>query len=195
MDDRARELHAVTAALRETKTDYALIGGIAVGYHGRQRATVDVDMLVSRRKLTALTNAMELRGYVVKRFPDMIRVYPPGSDPRVDEAIADFVALEANPVLRAAFQETEPAEVLGEQVKIVQRGALVALKFHSATSMTRAHTDKMQDVVDIGRIIEKRFTPPDEAMALRITAHAYPGAQHDLTKLLDDLRHNRPVQI
>jgi len=195
LDDRAQTLAELSEILTEVGSDHALIGGIAVGYHGRLRATVDVDMLVPRAKLDSLARAFQARGYVVTRTADMVRVYPSGSDPDAAESIADLVAREANPVLAEAARITEPASVLGHSVRIVPRGALVALKFHAAISVRRAIADRYQDVADIGRIVAKQFDVADEQLALRIAAHAYPGAEAELAALLDDLRHGRPVKI
>ena len=195
LDDRARTLAELSEILAEVGADHALVGGIAVGYHGRLRATVDVDMLVPRSKLDPLSHALRLRGYVVVQDRDMVRAYPPGSDPAGSESIADLVAREANPVLEAASRATEPATVLGHPVRIVARGALVALKFHAAISVRRAIEDRYQDVADIGRIIAKRWQATDEQLALEIAAHAYPGAEAELAALVDDLRHGRPVKI
>ena len=194
MDDRARDLQAMLYILQDVGANYVLIGGLAVGYHGRPRATIDVDMLVPSRFLKRITAAARDLDYVVRSFPGMIRVYPPGSGPKA-ESIADFVSADANPVLRAAFRQVEPAELLGEHVQIVNRGALVALKFHSAVSPTRAPLDRQQDEVDIGRIVEKRFDAQDEETARTIAALSYPGAGDDFTELVDDLRHGRPVKI
>lgn len=195
MNERAQTLGELSTILAEVGSDHAVIGGIAVGYHGRLRATVDVDLLVPRAKLEALAHALRARGYVVAHTQDMVRVYPPAADPDHAEAIADLVAREANPVLEAAALVAEPAKVLGHQVRIVPRGALVALKFHAAISLRRAIEDRYQDVADIGRVIKKRFEPGDEQLALQIAAHAYPGAEVELAKLIDDLRQGRPVKI
>jgi hypothetical protein len=129
----------------------------AVGYHGRLRATVDVDMLVPRDKLEALAHALRARGYIVAHTQDMLRVYPPAADPEHAESIADLVAREANLVFEVAARVAQPATVLGHSVRIVPRGALVALKFHDLRSPGRAVADRYQDVSDIGRIIAKRF--------------------------------------
>ena len=194
MDDRARMLSELRGVLAEVGSDHALVGGLAVGHHGRQRATIDVGLLVPRAKLRHIGTALEGRGYRVVRTEDMLRVHAAGGG-EGDEAIADLVAKDANPVLRAAFEATEPATILGQPVKVVQRGALVALKFHAAASPTRQHADRLQDVVDIERVISKRFEPADAALARRIAALAHPGAEHELDRLLDDLRHGRPVTI
>lgn len=125
----------------------------------------------------------------------MVRVYPAKANPADAEAIANLVAAEANPVLEAAARVAEPATVLGHRVRIVPRGALVALKFHAASSPRRAIADRYMDVSDIGRVIGKRFDPADEQLALQIAAHAYPGAEAELATLIDDLRYGRPVKI
>lgn len=85
--------------------------------------------------------------------------------------------------------------MLGHPVRVVPRGALVALKFHAAISTRRAIGDRYQDVADIGRILARRFDPADEQLALEIAAHASPGAETELAQLIDDLRHGRPVKI
>jgi hypothetical protein len=195
LDERARTLAELSEILAEVGSDHALIGGIAVGYHGRLRATVDVDMLVPRSKLGSLARVLQSRGYVVTQTQDIVRVYPPGADPEDADSIADLVAREANPVLEAAARVAEPATVLGHPVHIVPRGALVALKFHAAISTRRDIGDRYQDVADIGRIIARRFELGDEELALQIAAHAYPEAEKELARLIDDLRHGRPVKI
>jgi hypothetical protein len=195
LDDRARMLAELSVIFAEVGSDHALIGGLAVGYHGRLRATVDVELLVPRDKLDSLADALRTRGYVVTQTPDMVRVYPAAADPAHAEAIAGLVAREAHAVLEAAAYVAVPAQVLGHHVRIVPRGALVALKFHAAISQRRDIADRYQDVADIGRIIARRFEPADEAQALQIAAHAYPGADAELATLIDDLRHGRRVKI
>ena len=85
--------------------------------------------------------------------------------------------------------------VLGHRVHVVQRGALVALKFHAAVSHTRRIGDRYIDVGDIDRIMRAKFDAEDRALALRIAETMYPGASDELAQLLDDLQHNRPVRI
>lgn len=175
--------------------DHALIGGIAVGYHARKRATIDVDMLVPRDRLEPLGDEFTNRGYPVTRSMDLVRIYERDGDPAEDDAIVDLVAWEANPVLQEAARVAVPATVLGHRVRIVPRGALVALKFHAAISPRRALGDRHQDVADLIRIIEKRWAPEDEALALRIAALCYPGAEAELATILDDVRNGRTIKI
>jgi hypothetical protein len=195
LDERGKMLGELAGVLAEVGAEHALVGGLAVGYHGRVRATVDVDLLVPGRKLKSLARALEARGYHVKVSDDMIRVFAAGANLESGEPIADLVSREANPVLAAAFAEVEPATVLGQLVNVVRRGALVALKFHAAISPNRRIEDRYQDVADIGRIIAKRFDDDDLDLARRIAGHMHPGATAELEKLIDDLRNGRPVTL
>jgi hypothetical protein len=190
MDDRAEDLQVVLDILEDVGADCTLIGGLAVGYHGYQRATIDVDMLVPARFLKRVASAAQNSGYVVRSFPGMLRIYAPGAE----KSFADIVSSDANPVLRAAFKEAEPATVLGQQLNVVRLGALCALKFHAAVSPSRKIEDKYQDIADIGHVI-KRLTSGDETDARRIAALVYPGAEKDFVVFLDDLRHGRSVRF
>jgi hypothetical protein len=195
MDQRAAMLGVLLDVLAEVGAEHCLVGGIAVGYHSRPRATVDVDMLISARHGERIARALEQRGYVVATHPGMLSVYPPGGAPGKDEAIADLIEREANPTLRAAERASEEAVVLGHPVRLVQRGALVALKFHAAVSPTRRIGDRYIHVGDLERILRTRFEPADEALALEIAETMYPGARADLARMIDDLRNNRPVKL
>lgn len=191
MEKNTRTLAALLDALAEVGARHALIGGLVAGYYGKGRATVDVDLLVPRRSMKRLQAAIERRGYEVRTFPDMMRVYVPGEA----ESAGDLVIQESNPVLRAAFAATTPGSILGLPVSVVRRGAFVALKFHAAVSATRQLTDKMQDVVDIMRVLEKEFGPDDEHLAIEIAGKMYPGAVAELRELIDDVRHGRRPKI
>lgn len=195
MEENARALADVLAVLKKTGSSHVLVGGLAAGFYGRVRATIDVDMLIPRSKKVAIAKELEKKGYTVERFDDMLRAYAPGKDAATEEPNIDLVVRESNPVLKAAAQEAEPAEVLGQKVRLVKCGAFVALKFHAATSRTRKLEDRYQDVTDIGRVLAKSFDDGDLAIASKVIEGAYPGATADLQKLIDDLRHERPVTI
>jgi hypothetical protein len=189
MADNKKVLADLLEIMAAEQVKYALVGGLVAGLYGKDRATVDVDMLVPRRVKARLEAALVSRRYVVKTSEDMIRAYKRGV------AVADLVVREANPVLRAASAKTEPAVILGLPVDVVPRGAFVALKFNAAISPTRQIQDKYQDVADIGNVLVRHFTPADERLAKSLAAKIYQGADKELVELIDDLRHGRPVRL
>jgi hypothetical protein len=64
-DELLRSLELITATLGQFKIRYALIGGIAVGFRSRPRATADLDFLLDIPQLTlpALLAALEKQGF------------------------------------------------------------------------------------------------------------------------------------
>ena len=191
MLSNAAVLADLLAALEEVGAEYVVVGGLAAGYHGRVRATIDVDLLVPKRRLKRLGAAMKARGYTIREFPFMTRVYKDG----VDESVADLVALESNPTLRAAAKQGQPVTLLGHAVTMVDRGAFVALKFHAAVSPTRKLEDRYQDLVDIGRVVSRGLDAKDRETALTLADTMYPGARAEMSQMLDDLAAGRPVKL
>ncbi len=191
MSDNRKVLADMLEILGETRAGHALIGGLAAGCYGRDRATVDVDLLVSRRAMKRIVAALGRRGYGVEVTEDMIRAYPPGTS----IAAADLLAREAHPVLRAASGSTRRAKILGLPVNVVRRGAFVALKYHAAISPTRAPQDRYLDVADIASVVARGFGPEDERLASAIVAGSYPGARKEFRALVGDLRRGRPIKI
>jgi hypothetical protein len=187
MEKNARSLAAMLDALAEVGGDHALFGGLLAGYYGKGRATPDVDLLVSRRYIQPLQAALERRGYEMRRFPFLLKMYVPGEP----EAAGDFVVQDSNVVLREAFAASSPGEILGFPVNIVRRGVFVALKFQAAITSIRRLRDRTNDLVDIRGVIEKEFGPDDERLATGLAAKMYPGGAADLKAVIEDVRHGR----
>lgn len=194
MDDRARTVAELGEVLDEVGSEHALVGGLAVGLYGRPRATIDVDLLVPRAKIAAIASALERRGHRCVRHEDTVRVYEKGA-PEDSEPVVDLVIRESNPVLKAAAKTAHPAKILGHDVNVVSRGALVALKFHAAISPTRRIGDRYQDIADIERVIAREWKEDDEKTALAIARQMHPGAPEELARLVADLKAGRPVKL
>ena len=193
LEERSKTLRELGDVLSIVGSEHVLIGGLAVGYHGRPRATLDVDLLIPGKKLVDVREALEAKGYEVKPFPGMIRTYRMG-DPS-GESVADIVSREANPVLREAARHYEPATLLGQPVNVIRRGALVALKFHAIVSPDRKLADRYQDLADIGHVLAKRWGPDDARLAGTVAASIDGNASARLEKLIDDLSKGRPVEL
>ena len=193
LEERAKTLRELADVLAATGSEHVLIGGLAVGYHGRPRATLDVDLLVPGKKLIDVREALEAKGYEVKPFPGMIRTYR-AEDPS-GESVADIVSREANPTLREAARHFEAATLFGHPVNVIRRGALVALKFHAIVSPERKLADRYQDIADIGHVIAKRFDAEDRRTAGMVAATIDGNAREKLEHMLDDLSHGRPVAL
>src|SRR5262249_40944179 len=160
-----------------------LVGGLVTGLYGKERATVDVDLLVPRRAMDHLAREIVRRRYTVERSEDMLRASKRGI------AVADLVVREANPVLQPPSRIPRPATLLRLPVQVVRRGAFVALKFNAAVSPTRQAADRYLDVADIASVVARGFGARDESLARTVAAKIYPGAEQELAALVDDMRH------
>ena len=190
MQKNKRVLTDVLAALAKVDVGHALIGGLAVNYYGNERSTSDVDLLVSKRSAKRICAELERRGYAVEVHPDMIRLYVP----KQEKSVADLLWYESHQILRAAVSRTVFGIMLGQSVRLVQRGALVALKYHAAIDAKRGGR-RYQDVADIDSVLTKQFGPADEKLAVSLAEKIYPGGGEGLVRFLDDLRHGRQITI
>jgi hypothetical protein len=191
MEKNARTLAAILAALGEAGAGHALFGGLAAWHYGRERTTTDVDLLVPGRCIDQIQAAIEHRGYRVRQFSNLAKIYVAGEP----ESICDLLPMETNATLRAAFAAAGPAIVLGFPVRIVPRGIFVALKFEAAATPRRRPKDRMRDVLDIQSVLNREFGPLDEREAIVMAGKMYPGAVADFLALLDDIRHGRPPLV
>ena len=195
MAEHVDRIRRVVALLERLRVNYAVIGGHAVSFHARPRLTVDIDFLVAMNKLSAIEKALPDAGFVVRRRGDLLSAWDQGMDPDTDEAVLDFVPAELSDAQAEALRSAIDVQYQNLTLRMVTRPALIALKFLSATSLTRGPLDKMQDVVDIGHTIEKSFTDAELAEAQRIVAAANPPAAAELFRLIDDLRQGRKITI
>jgi len=190
MERNRRTLADLLDALVEVGGAHAVFGGLAAGCHGAERATADVDLLAPAACIQDVQAGLDRRGYRARTFPHLTKLYLPG-DPH---PVADLLASETNPAVRAAFTAREPAVILGLAVSVVKRGAFVALKFEAATGR-RQPKDRARDVADIRAVLEKAFGPEDEHLAAEIASEMYAGAAQDLASLIQDIRRGRPPRV
>lgn len=190
MERNARSLAIILEALEDIGAQHALFGGLAASYYGAARAAKDVDLLLCGSVIKQVQAGLERRGYTMRQFPHVTKMYVPGEP----TSIADLVAQETNGVLRAAFAAATPAVILGLPVSIVKRGVFVALKFDAAMTRRRPK-ERIRDLADIRAVLAKEFGHEDERLAIEIAGNMYPGAVTDLKSLIDDLRHGRQPRV
>lgn len=122
MDERAQTLRAIEGLLAGIRADRVLIGGLAVGFHGHERGTQDVDMLVHRRALKAIAAAAKRLGFDVLATSDLVRIYPKGG--KIEDSFADLVAEEATPYF----------------VRLSRRRSLASFSGSTSTSCDAGHS-------------------------------------------------------
>ena len=191
MEKNALTLASILEALEVAGAGHAVFGGLAASFYGRHRPAKDVDLLVPGSCVKNITVALARRGYTVREYGHVTKIYLPGEA----NPAADLLALETNGMLRAAFAATVTAMVLGMPVRVVERGVFVALKFEAAATPRRHPRRRIRDLSDIHAVFERGFEQRDELLALQIANRMYPGAVADLARMIDDVRHGRQPRI
>lgn len=152
---RFDDVLAVLRALGEESVEYVLVGGVAIGLHGFERATSDIDLFVRpteenvRRLRAALTRvfddpsieeitAEDLAG----EFPT-IRYGPPDADYLID--ILGRLGTEV------AFDdlEYEPIEVAGTTVNLATPRTLYRMKRDTVRPIDRIDAEVLKQAFDL----------------------------------------------
>jgi hypothetical protein len=141
---------AVLSALREENVEYVLVGGVAVGLHGFERATSDIDLFIRPTP----ENVARLRSALKRVF----------DDPSIDEITAEELAGEY-PTIRygppegdylidilgrlgteVAFDdlEYEPLEVAGTTVNLATPRTLYRMKRDTVRPIDRIDAEVLK---------------------------------------------------
>ncbi|MCI0586168.1 MAG: nucleotidyl transferase AbiEii/AbiGii toxin family protein [Planctomycetes bacterium] len=195
MAEHGRVIASAVEAFEEVSASYALAGGHAVSLYTKPRVTVDADFLVAKRDLPRLRRALEKSGHRLRKVGDAIRAFGPGEDPGESEAALELLPAESHPVWKGALDSAVEATYAGTRLRVVRRSALVAMKFAAAVSTDRPREDRHVDLSDLIRLLRSGLSSGEEREAKDLAARAYRGAAADFEKLVDDLRHDRPVTL
>jgi hypothetical protein len=124
------ELEAITRALEDGQIDYALCGGIAVAVHGYPRATVDIDLIVTRESLAAALAVARGLGYLVEAGPMR---FASGVEVRRVSRLesGEVFTLDLMPVtgvLEDVWQGRQQVSWRGRPLRVVSRDGLIKMK-------------------------------------------------------------------
>jgi hypothetical protein len=153
---------AVTLAQRldAAKIPYAIVGAMALGAHGYERMTSDVDLLLTGDGL-ARFKALHLgRGYVEK-FPGSKGLRDTENGVDIDVLIAGNFPGDGLPK-PVSFPDPAGAAVAGDRFRILALPKLVELKL--ASGMTALH--RLKDLADVLELVRAAKLPANLADSL-----------------------------
>jgi hypothetical protein len=175
--EKVRErLRRAAGALDAARIPYAVIGGNAVAAWvskvdpGAARNTVDVDLMVNRSDLPAVTKALEGAGFVYQDLLGVARFLDgPNGSPR-DAVHLLFAGEKVRPHYAAAAPTLDTADD-HEAFQLLALESLVRMKLTSFRDKDRTH---LRDMIEVGLV--------DRAWLDRLQ----PELAKRLQKLLDD---------
>ncbi len=151
---------SISRALADLGIDYAIAGAIALGEHGFQRLTTDVDVLIGRDDLARFKARWLGRGYVEVR-PGGKAVRDTANNIRIDFLIAGDYPGDGLPK-PVAFPLPAQASMRGAKYQVLTLPRLIELKL--ASGMTAPH--RLHDLADVLRLARLASLPRDFALQL-----------------------------
>jgi hypothetical protein len=154
---------ATVALARRLDADgipYAIAGAMALGAHGYERMTTDVDVLITREGLARFKHAHLGRGYVEK-FPGSKGMRDTENGVTIDVLIAGEFPGDGLPK-PVEFPEPTDAAVEGTRFRVLTLPKLVELKL--ASGMTAPH--RLKDLADVLELVRAAKLTSDFAGGL-----------------------------
>jgi hypothetical protein len=155
-----RAMDELIRNLEEQAIPYAILGAMALNAYGLERATVDIDVLLTSEGLQRLKQAVLGRGYVEK-FPGSRGLRDTRHGVAIDVVLAGDFPGDGRPK-PVAFPDPAAHAVIQGRARLLPLPKLVELKL--ASGMTAPH--RIQDLADVLRLIQVRGLPEDFASQL-----------------------------
>jgi hypothetical protein len=155
-----KTLREITRRLDQLGIPYAVVGGMALFFHGVRRFTEDVDILVTRESLQQIHQRLEGLGYL-PLFTGSKNLRDTDTGVRIEFLISGEYPGDGRPK-PVAFPDPAASGVEIEGIRFLQLIPLIELKLASGISSPR----RGQDIVDVQRLIETLGLPEDLAERL-----------------------------
>lgn len=158
-----KSLRRITGRLNDLGIDYAVVGGMALFLHGFRRFTEDVDILVTRKGLQRLHEALEGSGYRPP-FAGSKNLRDTENGVRIEFLVAGGFPGDGKPK-PVAFPEPGLVAVEQEGIRLLNLNALIELKLASGmTGLAR-----LKDLADVQEVIKMLALP--EALAEQLAPY------------------------
>jgi hypothetical protein len=139
-------LKRITSRLEELGIPYAVVGGMAMFYHGYRRFTEDVDLLVTPEGLHEIHRRLEGLGWVPP-FPGSKQLRDADSGVRIEFLVTGAYPGDGQPK-PVTFPNPADVSVVMDGVRCLQLPKLIELKLASGTAPGR-----LKDLADVQEMI------------------------------------------
>jgi hypothetical protein len=134
----ASQLTQAAAALDESRTPFALIGGMALASHGVLRGTRDIDFLVDAVDGDTADRVLKRLGYEAAHRSRDAATYVRGAE-RIDLLYAH------RPIARQLLQSASPVEGALGKLRVVSAEGLIGFKLQAIVN-DPARTQDLEDI-------------------------------------------------
>lgn len=176
VDRVEKRLRLVTKALRDAQIPYAVIGGNAVAaWVGRvdptaTRATKDVDILLRRRDINQMAEAMDALGFRREDLRSLTMFLDPDEPSRRSAVHVVWADEHVRPSYALPAPSVEEAVMDPEGFMVLDLPALLRMKLTSLRDIDRVH---IADMIQVGLIDESvRSSLPENLKAALVSIEA-----------------------
>jgi hypothetical protein len=145
------DVKAVLAALAREKVDYVLVGGVAVGLHGLERPTVDIDLFIRvheqnvDRLKAALRSVWDDPAIEEIRFEDLRGAYPViRYGPPTGEFFVDIMSSVGTEITYEDL-EFEEIDIGGVPVRLASAASLYRMKKSTLRPIDRIDAERLKE--------------------------------------------------
>jgi hypothetical protein len=132
--------------LEDTKSDYCVIGGLAVNAYAEPVVSLDLDLVVASARTAALVEVAVKTGMKVEEFEHSVNLSTSSSDLRVQ--------LQKDPRYQEFIPRAEVRDVLGYQMVVACLEDVLTGKLWAYSDETRRASKRQKDLADIMRLVE-----------------------------------------
>ncbi len=170
-----KALIKITKRLSELGIPYAVVGGMAMFFHGYRRFTEDVDILVTKEGLKEIHEKLEGLGYVAP-FAGSKHLRDAENGVRVEFLVSGNFPGDGKP---KSFAFPDPGDVSMDIAGMSFLNLTSLLDLKLVSGMTGA--GRLKDLADVQELIKTLDLPSEMADQL------HPFVQHKYHELWDDL--------
>lgn len=139
--------------MTEIKSPYCVIGGLAVNAYVEPVVSLDIDIVITLKKVEAICRAAERRGLNVEPSQHSVKISSPQSDLRIQ--------LQTDPRYQGFIPRAALRDLLGYKMYVASLDDVLLGKVWAYLDQARPKSKRQKDLTDIFRIIEKY--PPFKA--------------------------------
>ena len=132
--------------LKETKSPYCIIGGLAVNAYVEPVVSLDLDMVVALEDVEEVCKTAIHKGLKIKKFEHSLNLTSPKSDLRIqlqtDERYQEFIS------------RSKTKQILGYRMKVAIMEDILKGKIWAYMDEQRRKSKRQKDLADIMRLVE-----------------------------------------
>jgi len=158
-------LQLFLSVLREAKSRYCIVGGLAVNAYVEPVVSLDLDIVVAMDRIEEVCEIAKQRGLKVKKFEHSVNLTHSKSDLRIQ--------LQTDGRYQEFIPRSHIKQILGYRMKVARVEDVLQGKIWAYMDELRRKSKRQKDLLDIIRLLEaypelKRLIPTSIRKELRI---------------------------